>query len=87
MAMATAHNRLAIKLRSSITTKLAAVLVLFAAGLLTVVGLFSYNSGRTALEAATIAELQSTANEKQSALDRWAEQRRADIAALAGLSC
>lgn len=60
------------------------VFILYAAALLTGVGLLAYNSGRESLRAATISELQSTALEKESSLTSWVEDKEADIAALAG---
>jgi signal transduction histidine kinase len=81
--MAAVSDRHTITLRLSITPKLTAIFVLFAAGLLSIVGAFSYNSGRHALAAATVAELLATTNEKQAALDTWVEGWRSDIAALA----
>jgi PAS domain S-box-containing protein len=57
--------------------------ILFGAALLVGVGLLAYNSGREALRAATIFELQSTALEKEAALNIWVEEKQADISALA----
>ena len=48
-------------------------------------GMFAYNSGRDALQAATTADLLSVVNEKQAALDDWIKERLMDIAVPAGL--
>jgi hypothetical protein len=64
----------------SITTKLTLVFVGFALLLLGGVGALAYRGGRAALEAATIADLLSTANEKEAALNAWSEDHRRDIA-------
>jgi signal transduction histidine kinase len=73
------------KLHLGITSKLTLVFVLFAAVLLTTVGTLSYDSGRAALQAATISELLATTSEKQAALESWIEERQAAIAGLAGV--
>lgn len=73
------------KPRLSIKLKVTLVFVLFAAALLTGAGIFAYNSGRNALQAATTADLLSTANEKQAALNDWIEERLLDVAVPAGL--
>ncbi|HEX9922509.1 MAG TPA: PAS domain S-box protein, partial [Anaerolineae bacterium] len=66
----------------SITAKLTSLFVLFAALLLAGVGFLAYNSGRAALEAATISDLLSAAIEKEAALNAWVQDRELDIAAL-----
>ncbi|MCL4294638.1 MAG: PAS domain S-box protein [Anaerolineae bacterium] len=70
------------KLPLTITTKLTLFFVLFAALLLVGVGALAYLNGRAALEAATTADLLSTAIEKEAALNAWVEDRQADLAAL-----
>ncbi len=71
------------KLRLTITTKLTLVFVLFAVVLVAVVGAASYQNGRAALEQAAVSDLLSTALEKQTALNRWVEEGKSDIATLA----
>ncbi len=56
--------------------------VLFAAILLALVGALATYSGRQALEAATVSDLESTANEKQAALDSWLSDRLGALVAL-----
>ncbi|MFQ5795071.1 MAG: ATP-binding protein [Candidatus Bipolaricaulia bacterium] len=73
----------AIKLRLNITPKVTLVFVLFAAGLLAGVSVLSYNSGRAALQVATVSDLLSVAIEKQAALNSWVEARLSDIVSLA----
>jgi PAS domain S-box-containing protein len=65
-----------------LTPRLAIVFILFATALLLGVGMLAYYSGRAALEAATVAELEATALEKSAALDTWTAERKADITAL-----
>ncbi len=67
----------------SITIKLTLGLVLFAAGLLAVVGVLAYSNQRASLEAASRAALLSTAIEKQAALDAWLDEELVDITELA----
>jgi PAS domain S-box-containing protein len=67
----------------SLTPKVTLVFVLFAALLLMGVGLAAYESGRAALEAATMSDLLSTALEKEAALETWLRERQVNIAALA----
>jgi len=74
-----------VKPRLSITLQVTLVFVLFAAILLMGAGMFAYNSGRDALQAATTADLLSVVNEKQAALDDWIKERLMDIAVPAGL--
>lgn len=71
------------KLRLGINPKLTVVFVLFAALLLVSVGIPSYNNGRAALKAAAIAELLSTAIEKQAALNTWVKERAYDVSVMA----
>ena len=66
-----------------LTPKLTLLFVLFAAALLVVVDIPAYNVGREMLEAAAISELESSAGEKQAALDAWLEGKQSDINALA----
>lgn len=65
-----------------LTPRFTLAFILFAAALLTGVGLLAYNSGRDSLRAATISELQSTALEKESALASWVEDKETDIVTL-----
>lgn len=69
--------------RTNITTKLAAVLIVFALAIVTAVSVLAYTSGRTSLRAAAFAELESRSIEKQAALDAWIARAKADAAALA----
>ena len=71
------------KLRWGITPKLTLVFVLFAAGVLSIVNILVYSSGRTALRNATISRLLSEAIEKQAALETWVEEKQRDIIVLA----
>ena len=66
-----------------LTPKITLVFVLYAVALLTSVAWLAYNSGRESLRAATVSELQSTAIEKQSALNEWVDEKRTDIEILA----
>ena len=66
-----------------LTPKFTLVFVLYALALLASVAWLSYTSGRESLRSATVSELQSTAIEKQSALNEWVEEKRTDIAILA----
>ncbi|HSB90306.1 MAG TPA: ATP-binding protein [Anaerolineales bacterium] len=66
-----------------LTPRITLTFVVYAAALLAAVGFLAYNSGRAALRSATISELQSTAIEKQGALEAWVEEKRQDIARLA----
>lgn len=68
------------------TPKITGLFVVFAALLLAGVGGLAYLSGREALRRATVGELQATVVEKQGALDRWLEERQADLATLAASS-
>jgi PAS domain S-box-containing protein len=70
------------KLRLKITPKLTLVFVLFAALLLMGVGGLVYTSGRATLEAATISDLQSTALEKEAALNTWIRDQQMGLVAL-----
>lgn len=65
-----------------LTPKLALVFVSFAGTILLGVGTLVYFNGRSALEAATFAELQSTSLEKSAAVDAWFAERKSDISAL-----
>lgn len=66
-----------------ITPRFTLVLVLYAAALFIGVGLFAYNSGRETLRSAAISELQSTALEKEAALNQWIDDKQTDITVLA----
>ena len=71
------------KLRWGITPKLTLVFVLFAAGVLSIVSILVYSSGRKALQNATVSMLLSEAIEKQAALETWVEEKQRDIIVLA----
>ena len=66
-----------------LTPRLTLTFILYAAGLLSVVGVLAYNSGRNSLRSTTISELSATAIEKQAALNEWVEEKQSEIAALA----
>ena len=66
-----------------LTPKITLVFVLYAVALLASVAWLAYYSGKESLRSATVSELQSTAIEKQSALNEWVEEKRTDIAILA----
>jgi signal transduction histidine kinase len=70
-------------LRFGLTPKVTLVFALFAVVLVAGVGVLAYTSGRTALEAAAVAALHSTAMEKQAAFEEWIDKRRMDLAMLA----
>jgi signal transduction histidine kinase len=70
------------KIRLTLTTKLTITFALFASLLLAVVSTLAYTSGRSALESAAVAELFSTAIEKQSALNAWVEETQTDAVSL-----
>ncbi len=72
------------KLRLSLAPRIALVFVLFAALLLTGVGLLSYENGRAALQASATSELLSAALEKETQINDWVDERLADLTALAG---
>ena len=63
--------------------RLTLVFILYALALLAVVAWLAYNSGKESLRSATVSELQSTAIEKQAALNEWVEEKRTDISSLA----
>ncbi len=65
-----------------LTPRLTLIFTAYASALLLGVGLMAYNSGRDALRDATISELQATALEKEASLNRWVQDKQADIAAL-----
>ncbi len=66
-----------------LTPRFALVFVLYAVALLVGVAWLSYTSGKESLRSATVSELQSTAIEKQSALNEWVAEKRTDITILA----
>jgi PAS domain S-box-containing protein len=65
-----------------LTPRLTLIFIAYASALLIGVGLMAYNSGRDALRAATISELQSTALEKEASLDKWVQDKQTDIGVL-----
>jgi PAS domain S-box-containing protein len=65
-----------------LTPKLTLIFVAFAAILLMAVNAIVYNIGQNTLEAAAIAELESTAAEKVYALNTWADDKQRDIFSL-----
>ena len=71
------------RLHLRLTPRLTLIYTLFAAALLTFVGILAYYSGRAGLEAATISALSSTSFEKASALDGWIGERQSDLAVIA----
>ena len=71
------------RLHLRLTPRLTLIYTLFAAVLLTFVGILAYYSGRAGLEAATISALSSTSFEKASALDGWIGERQSDLAVIA----
>lgn len=66
-----------------LTPRLTLIFIVYAAGLLVIVGLLAYDSGRDALRTATVSELEATALEKESFLNKWVEDKQADVVALA----
>jgi PAS domain S-box-containing protein len=66
-----------------LTPRLTLIFILYAAALLSVVGVLAYSNGREALRSATISELSATAIEKQAALSEWVERKQLGIALLA----
>jgi len=66
-----------------LTSRITLVFVLFAALLLLGVGLLSYRSGSTALQAAVVSELLSTALSKEAQLDEWVEDQIVNLETLA----
>jgi PAS domain S-box-containing protein len=68
-----------------LTPRFTLVFIMYATALLAGVGLLAYNSGRNFLRSATASELQATALEKESALNRWVEEKRLDITGLASI--
>lgn len=66
-----------------LTPRLTLVFIAYATALLVSVGLLAYNSGRDALRAATLSELQATALEKEASLNKWVEDKQVNIRALA----
>jgi len=68
--------------RRSLTTKLTIVLVLFAAVILLGMGVLIYARGRAALESAAVAALDSTALEKQAALEEWIADHQSHLISL-----
>jgi PAS domain S-box-containing protein len=65
-----------------LTPRLTLIFILYAAALLSVVGMLAYTSGRNSLRSATISELSATAIEKQATLNQWVEEKKSHIAAL-----
>jgi PAS domain S-box-containing protein len=66
-----------------LTPKLTLIFVLFAAALLIAVNLLGYSVGQASLKQAAIDELESTAGEKQAALETWLDRGLHSIEALA----
>jgi PAS domain S-box-containing protein len=66
--------------RLDITARLVFFLIAFAALLLAGVGALAYTEGRDALQKAALAELLSSATEKEAALESWLFEARNDIA-------
>lgn len=66
----------------NLTPKVTLAFVIFAAGLLLVVGILAYTNGRDALEAATFSDLLSVAIEKEAAFEAWISAGQTQIASL-----
>jgi PAS domain S-box-containing protein len=66
-----------------LTPRLTLIFIAYASALLIGVGLLAYQSGRDALREATISELQATALEKESSLNRWVQDKQKVISGLA----
>ena len=66
-----------------LTPRLTLIFIFYALALLIGVGILAYSSGQIFLRSATISELQSTALEKEAALNQWIEERQSDIVRLA----
>ena len=69
--------------RFGINSKLSLIFVLFSVVLVAGLSIPAYNNGRSALVAATTSELQTTALEKQAALDAWVVDRQENIGDIA----
>lgn len=65
--------------------KLALMLLIFATAIIVALGLFSFNSGRSALHDVTVAHLSSNTIEKQGQLDHFIITARDDISNLANI--
>ncbi len=70
------------KLGLRFVPKLTLIFVIFAVVLLAAVSVLAFSNGQNALRSATTSELQSTAIEKQAALDAWMSDRLNTVAAL-----
>jgi PAS domain S-box-containing protein len=66
-----------------LTPRLTLIIIAYASALLIGVGLMVYDSGRNALRETTISELQATALEKEASLDKWVQDKQADMGVLA----
>ena len=73
------------KFRFGLTQKLALAFFLFAFLILSVMGVWTYASGRVTLQNATTTGLLSTALEKQAALDAWVNDSQEILVRLASL--
>lgn len=71
------------RFRSSLILRISAAFASFAGVLLIGVGLLSYSSGRSALEAAAVSELLSSAIGKEAHIDEWLRNQVADVETLA----
>jgi two-component system sensor histidine kinase/response regulator len=71
------------KRRLGITQRITGVFLAFGMGLLLIIGLLAYGSGRDALEAAAISELLSSALEKEAQMNRLAARHEEQVEALA----
>ncbi len=67
----------------NLTPRITLAFVLFAAALLTGVGLVFYNTARDSLQAAATSELLSTAIEQEIQINGWVNERQEDLADLA----
>ena len=71
------------KFRFGIMPKLTVIFTVFAALLLVIVSVLSFYSGRSALEKATIAQLESISLEKQASVNDWLSERKLSVAVIA----
>ena len=67
----------------TISAKVTFVFVLLAGALIAGLSVPSYRSASAALQAATLSQVASAADEKKAALENWVEERKIDLASLA----
>ncbi|MEY2538520.1 MAG: hypothetical protein QOG67_2260 [Verrucomicrobiota bacterium] len=68
-------------MKIGLTSRIFIVFVLFAAGPVFLVGILCYRSGRDGLRGAAVSAELSSALAKETALNSWANERKADVAA------